>query len=80
VDCNGAVIDSSKTPKSESKAITQDEWSKIAKSLSKWKRGTDVKMLPIEDQEKYTAFKNEHARKNRKQMQRIFISGLKFMQ
>lgn len=60
VDCNGAVIDSSKTPKSESKAMTQDEWSKIVTSLSKWKRDTDVKMLPIEDQEKYAAFKNDH--------------------
>jgi acetyltransferase-like isoleucine patch superfamily enzyme len=58
VDCNGVVIDPSKTPKSESKAMTQEEWNEIVTSLSKWKKDADVKMLPLEDQEEYNAFKN----------------------
>ena len=57
IDNNGTVIDQSKYPKSESKALTQEAWSAIVNSLSKWKKEED---LSSDEKEEYLAYKQQH--------------------
>ena len=58
IDNSGRVIDESKTHKSESKCLTQEEWSAIVDSLSKWKVESQIE--DEMEKQQYLAFRKEH--------------------
>lgn len=55
IDNDGAVIDRTKYPKCESKALTQEAYSTIVEALSKWKREDELRTP--QEKEDYLAFK-----------------------
>ena len=59
IDNTGKVIDESKVPKLESKCISQNEWSAIVASLSKWKVESEI--ADEVEKQQYMAFRKRNS-------------------
>ena len=60
IDNDGVVVDESKVPKKNSKALTQEVWARILHVLSTWKTEEEIAKLSSEEKDQYNSFKSTH--------------------
>ena len=57
IDNDGVVVDESKVPKKNSKALTQEVWVRILHVLSTWKTEGGIAKLSSKENDQYNDFK-----------------------
>ena len=60
IDNDGKIVDQSKYPKTESKALTREAWLEIVTLLSKWKREDEIQSLSPDAKVEYLTFRQQH--------------------